>query len=185
MHLWGLTHSCSTLLWHYCVLSFSLNIFCICLTVNNAENRKARKQGGFSGDLLGWVEFHHRQARPEMSRFILRFWKATQAHRWKGSQACFRPRGTAGSYTSFPNRKLWCCAWTLTCHTVLRFNSSSMAQARVGLSLDSASGLAFSIVSGSVPVAPFWESKPHQNMLRGGSSREQRDKTMVHLFFSS
>lgn len=61
------------------------------------EHRKARKQGRFSGDLLGWVEFHHRQARPEMSRFILRFWKATQAHRWKGLRLASGPGGTAGS----------------------------------------------------------------------------------------
>lgn len=59
----------------YSVLSFGLNIFHVCLIVNNAE-KNPEMQGrreGLSGVLPGWVERHHRQARPKMNQHVLRF----------------------------------------------------------------------------------------------------------------
>lgn len=85
-----------------CVIFQAKYILCLPRCQQCREHRKARKQGGFSGDLLGWVEFPHQQASPEMSRFILRFWKATQARRWKGSQACYSSGGRLGAIPLAP-----------------------------------------------------------------------------------
>lgn len=90
-----------------------------CQQCRKKKNRNAGEREGLFGVLPGWVECHHRQARPKINQHVLRFCNAT----W--GRKCLRlasggPRWTVGKL-AMPIlqklRKLWISAWTSTCHT--------------------------------------------------------------------